>query len=340
MVPMQLAPRKRYRGHQLGTCVQYTRIHLSVTQDSSLNTSNLRLLLLVLLVLHPLHNPPARLLGILVRRLLVLHNLLHLAEVVGHIHALVDSGALLNRLQPGLDFWEAAGLDAGPFAPVDCTQRLVLALLIQRGTFEWKQHKGRFRLTPRENANITQSVLVADQVRRLAGGDVVDFALRREAVVQHLVQALGLGLVAVDGVGDLLGGVCANSQLQCPNHIHETSGIIAVLTPSEVVGLPLHWSNAALLYFKKDWVSLVMFWLRVGAKSRILDNTYHPDQPLDRFPVLVAVVRERDLVVLVVLLAKVQLHAGAFEDTLRLAGCVVDERWDTSVRCREIIVSS
>jgi hypothetical protein len=29
------------------------------------------------------------------------------------------------------------------------------------------------------------------------------------------------------------------------------------------------------------------------------------------------------------------LHAGTFEDTLRLAGCLVDDRWDASVRCRK-----
>ena len=43
--------------------------------------------------------------------------------------------------------------------------------------------------------------------------------------------------------------------------------------------------------------------------------------------------------VLVVLLAEVQLHAGTFEDTLRLAGCLVDDRWDASVRCRGNVVS-
>ena len=67
--------------------------------------------------------------------------------------------------------------------------------------------------------------------------------------------------------------------------------------------------------------------------------TYHPDEPLDRLPVLVTIVGERDLVVLVVLLAEVQLHAGTFEDTLRLAGCLVDNRWDASVRCRKLVVS-
>jgi len=67
--------------------------------------------------------------------------------------------------------------------------------------------------------------------------------------------------------------------------------------------------------------------------------TYHPNEPFDSLPVLVTVVRERDLVVLVVLLTKIQLHAGTFEDTLRLAGCVVDERWDASVCCQRNIVS-
>ena len=62
-------------------------------------------------------------------------------------------------------------------------------------------------------------------------------------------------------------------------------------------------------------------------------RTYHPDEPLDSLPVLVTVVGERDLVVLIVLLAEVQLHAGTFEDTLRLAGCLVDDRWDTSIGC-------
>ena len=69
-------------------------------------------------------------------------------------------------------------------------------------------------------------------------------------------------------------------------------------------------------------------------------QTYHPNKPLDSLPVLITVVRERDLVVLVVLLAKVQLHAGTFEDTLRLAGCLIDDRWDTAVRCQEILVSN
>ena len=61
-----------------------------------------------------------------------------------------------------------------------------------------------------------------------------------------------------------------------------------------------------------------------GQKSDFRSTTYHPDQPLNSLLVLVAVVREGDLVVFVVLLAEVKLHAGALEDTLRLAGGVVD----------------
>jgi hypothetical protein len=97
-----------------------TSKHSNHTLDLSISptTSNLRLL-----VLHSLHNPPARLLSILVRLLLVLHNLLHLAEIVGDVHALVDSGTLLDRLQPDFDLGETAGFDAGPFAPVDCVKR-------------------------------------------------------------------------------------------------------------------------------------------------------------------------------------------------------------------------
>lgn len=34
---------------------------------------------------------------------------------------------------------------------------------------------------------------------------------------------------------------------------------------------------------------------------------------------------------LVVLLAQVQLDAGALEDALGLAGCLVDDRWDAAV---------
>jgi hypothetical protein len=62
----------------------------------------------------------------------------------------------------------------------------------------------------------------------------------------------------------------------------------------------------------------------LGRKVDIPSQTYHPDQPLDRLPVLVAVVGERDLVVLVVLFAEVQLHAGALEDALGFARGVVD----------------
>jgi hypothetical protein len=141
------------------------------------------------------------------------------------------------------------------------------------------------KLTPRENTNVAQSVLVPDQVRRLALGDAVDLALRREAVVQHLVQALGLGLVAVDGVGDLLGGVCGKEKEKkstgmSPNRVVENPWMDGWMrldrythnarngcaggrwknvsfgnvpqnreSGENSLGLPLHWSDAALLCF-------------------------------------------------------------------------------------------
>ena len=73
--------------------------------------------------------------------------------------------------------------------------------------------------------------------------------------------------------------------------------------------------------FVDIWGSRMFVW---DEKWIFRSQTYHPDQPLDRLPVLVAVVRERDLVVLVVLFAEVQLHAGALEDALGLARGVVD----------------
>lgn len=68
-------------------------------------------------------------------------------------------------------------------------------------------------------------------------------------------------------------------------------------------------------------------------------KTYHPDQPLNRLPVLITIILERDLVLLVVLLTKIQLHAGAFEDTLRLAGSLVDDCWNATVRWRRRWIS-
>ena len=103
----------------------------------------------------------------------------------------------------------------------------------------------KFRLTPRENANVTQSELVSNQVRRLAGGDVVDLALRRETVVEHLVQALGLGLVAVDGVGEFFGGIWVDvlvGLLGC-----HFLGFGLERTSEEVVCLALHGADATLL---------------------------------------------------------------------------------------------
>jgi hypothetical protein len=143
------------------------------------NRHKLHSQLLLLLILHPLHNPPTRLLRILLRLLLILHRLLHLREVVRHIHALVHRRPLLNRLQPGLDLRECRGFDARPFAPVD----------------------------PREDADVGKGVLVADKVGGFAGGNGVGFAFGGEAVVEDLVEAFGFGLVAIDSVGDFFGGV-------------------------------------------------------------------------------------------------------------------------------------
>lgn len=161
--------------------------HISLFQDSVLfdcidshNQSPPSQLLRPLLILHPLHNPPARLLRILLRLLAILHRLLHLREIIRHIHALVDRWPLLNRLQPDFHFGESSRFHARPLAPVG----------------------------PREDTDVAQRVLLADQVRGFAVRDGVDFALRGETVVEDLVEALGFGLVAVDGVGEFFGGVC------------------------------------------------------------------------------------------------------------------------------------
>lgn len=57
----------------------------------------------------------------------------------------------------------------------------------------------------------------------------------------------------------------------------------------------------------------------------------HPHQPFHRLPVLVAVVRERDGVVLVVLLAEVELDRCTFKHPFGLAGSFVDDGWDAAV---------
>lgn len=74
----------------------------------------------------------------------------------------------------------------------------------------------------------------------------------------------------------------------------------------KVVSLSLHWTNTRL----------------------------HPHQPLDRFPVLVAVVGEADLVIFVVLLAEIELDGSAFEDSLGFAGCGVYYCWDAAICCQ------
>ena len=62
------------------------------------------------------------------------------------------------------------------------------------------------------------------------------------------------------------------------------------------------------------------------------DTRLHPDQPLDHLPVLIAVVREADLVILIVLLTEVELDGSAFEDPLGFAGGGVYYCWDAAVR--------
>lgn len=133
----------------------------------------------------------------------------------------MNGGPLLDGFQPDFDFGERGGFDAGPFAPVDWLGGGGVSTRIGGG-WSWIAFygigrgegianggkEGRKELTPRKHANITQSEFVPDQVSRFPGGDVVCFTLGRETVIEHLVQALGFGLVAVDGVGDLLGGVC------------------------------------------------------------------------------------------------------------------------------------
>lgn len=135
-------------------------------------------LLPLLILLHPLHNPPTRLLGILITLLLVPHDLLHL-KLIRDIRAPHNRGSLLNCLSPKLNLVELVRNHARPFAPFH----------------------------PAENANVCETVFVADEVGRRGGGKGVQSALGGEAVVEHGVQALGFGLVAVDRVGDLFGGV-------------------------------------------------------------------------------------------------------------------------------------
>ena len=142
---------------------------------------------LLLLLLHPLHDPPTRLLRILLALLRILHRLLHLREIIRHVHALINSRPLLNRLQPNLNLRERGRFDARPLAPVD----------------------------PGEHADVAERVLVADEVRGFAAGDAVGCALRGEAVVEDLVEAFGFGLVAVYGVGDFFGGILEGKSVFC-----------------------------------------------------------------------------------------------------------------------------
>jgi hypothetical protein len=137
-------------------------------------------LLPLLLLLHPLHNPPTALLRILLGLLAILHRLLHLPKIIRHVHALLNRRPLLNVFHPKFDFRVRGRFDARPLAPVD----------------------------PAEDADVAESEFVADEVGGGGGGEVVRFALRGEAVVEDLVEAVGFGLVPVYGVWDLFGGVC------------------------------------------------------------------------------------------------------------------------------------
>jgi hypothetical protein len=113
-------------------------------------------------------------------KLLPLLLLLHLPKIIRHIHALLNRRPLLNVFHPKFDFRVRGRFDARPLAPVD----------------------------PAEDADVAESEFVADEVGGGGGGEVVRFALRGEAVVEDLVEAVGFGLIAVYRVGDFFGGVC------------------------------------------------------------------------------------------------------------------------------------
>lgn len=104
-----------------------------------------------------------------------LHGLFHL-ELLGHVNTPLHGRPRCNGVHPLLDVGKRLGFDARPFRPVD----------------------------PAEAAEVRDGVFVADQVRL---GRAVFLTLRGQAIVQDFIQALGLGLVAIDTVLDLLGSV-------------------------------------------------------------------------------------------------------------------------------------
>ena len=129
----------------------------------------------------------------------------------------MDSRPLFDRLQPSLNLRERRRFNARPLAPVD----------------------------PREDADVAEGVLVADEVRGFAVRDAVGLALRGEAVVEDLVEAFGFGLVAVDSVVDLLRGVWVMLVGCCGFWDVGKCG----RTSEEVVCLTLHGADATLLWF-------------------------------------------------------------------------------------------
>ena len=131
------------------------------------------LLMLLLILLHPLHNPLTILLRISLRGLLTLHPLPQL-KLLRHIDAPLHRLPALNSVQPPPEFLKRLRLDARPGCPVD----------------------------PREARDVRDAEFAADDPEVLACG-----FLGREAVVEDAVEALGFVLVAVYCVLDFGRGV-------------------------------------------------------------------------------------------------------------------------------------
>lgn len=129
--------------------------------------------MLLLILLHPLHDPLTMMLRKLLRTLLRLHLLLHL-ELDRHINTLIDRRPLLDRLEPLLQVREGRSLYTCPLGPV----------------------------YPREAAEVSDGELPTDDPETLVGG-----LLRSQSVVEDMVEAFCLGVVALDGVVDFFRGV-------------------------------------------------------------------------------------------------------------------------------------
>lgn len=78
--------------------------------------------MLLLVGLHPLYDPLARHLGILLERLLILHSLLDVQRL-GHVATFLDTGSLAHHLLPLLQRWELVDVHAGPSGPDDPSDR-------------------------------------------------------------------------------------------------------------------------------------------------------------------------------------------------------------------------